>query len=300
MPELFSRAQLEADGWTRHGIDAAVVSDQLRKLRRGYYSPTTAITSPRIHATSLASSPAAVISHSSAAWLHGLPVRRDSLDHVHLTRSRRGGGRVHPGIHVYACPIRDDEVAEIDGLHVTSLPRTIIDVGRHEPLPWAIAAGDAALHNRLATVDELNWQLNLAARRPGIRKARRTVGFLSPLAESPGESISRWELAMAGLPAPELQVWLPCWDSEARVDFFWEEYGVVGEFDGAVKYGVDLAGPDPTKALSAEKRRDDGLRAHGYTVIHWTWDDLWVPARLAHMIRTGIATAQQPRARRSA
>ena len=96
-----------------------------------------------------------------------------------------------------------------------------------------------------------------------------------------------------GLPRPELQVELKSWDEDVRVDYLWPEFGLIGEFDGAVKYGIDISGPDPTAALMKEKRREDGLRAHGYVVVRWTWDDLRVKGRLAHLIQTGLDTARR-------
>ena len=69
--------------------------------------------------------------------------------------------------------------------------------------------------------------------------AGRALGFASPLAESPGESLSRVRMLQARLPLPTLQH-VVC-DSAgcfvARLDFWWEEFGLAGEFDGMVEYG---------------------------------------------------------------
>ena len=53
-----------------------------------------------------------------------------------------------------------------------------------------------------------------------------------------------------GLPAPELQHDL-CDRGRfvARLDFWWPEHGVVGEFDGRSKYGIDVDTSDPAAAL---------------------------------------------------
>lgn len=87
MEELFTRAQLDEMGWTDHSLNDDLRSKALVRLRRGYYSQLADPTIHSIRASSHACSEAAIISHSSAAWLHGYPVRRESLDHVHLTRS---------------------------------------------------------------------------------------------------------------------------------------------------------------------------------------------------------------------
>lgn len=298
MRDLLTRTELDQLGWTSHGLNTAMRAQQLTRLRRGYYSQADDTTRPTILATRDACSPEAVLSHATAAWLHGLPVRRAAMESVHVTRSRRGGGRADPGVHVYACPLRADEVQRIGDLPVTTVARTIVDLGRHEPLGWAIATGDAALRaasSKDELSDQIAVQLQRAVHRPGLRRARCAVGFLDRRSESPGESLSRWLMHEAGLPRPDLQVELKSWDEDVRVDYLWREFGLIGEFDGAVKYGIDLAGPDPTTALMEEKRREDGLRAHGYIVVRWTWDDMRVQGRVAHLIETGVDTARRSR-----
>ena len=57
-----------------------------------------------------------------------------------------------------------------------------------------------------------------------------------------------------------------------RTDFYWQEHSLVGEFDGAVKYGENLQFPNrqarqpgltARDALILEKRREDAIRATG-------------------------------------
>jgi hypothetical protein len=74
----------------------------------------------------------------------------------------------------------------------------------------------------------------------------------------------------------------------ARVDFWWEAAGVVGEFDGMVKYG-ELLRPGQTveDVIGAEKFREQALVASGCKVIRWTWRDLWndqLEDRLRHAL----------------
>ena len=83
-------------------------------------------------------------------------------------------------------------------------------------------------------------------------------------------------LGLATLPPP-----VPQWEARdadgrlvGRTDFGWPKHGVVGEFDGMVKYSRALTGQDPAEAVFDEKRREDALRALGLTVVRWTWHDL--------------------------
>ena len=109
-------------------------------------------------------------------------------------------------------------------------------------------------------------------------------------AESVGESRSRALIHILGFPAPVLQ--RPFYDSEGfigRTDFFWPEYGVIGEFDGDAKYLDDeLLGDRSTReAILAEKKREDRLRALGYKVVRWDWKAVTDPEVLRRKLEGG-------------
>jgi hypothetical protein len=112
---------------------------------------------------------------------------------------------------------------------------------------------------------------------PGVRRARRTVGFLDKRSESAGESVSRVRLADEGVPRPDLQreIYGPNGQLVARVDFCWDEEKTVGEFDGKVKYGRLLKpGQSSDSVIFDEKVREDALRDLGWQVVRWLWRDL--------------------------
>ncbi len=104
-------------------------------------------------------------------------------------------------------------------------------------------------------------------------------------------------MAEVGLPVPVLQFevfddygrWL------GRTDFAWLEYGVVGEFDGAVKYtGTER---EVAAAVMAEKRRQAAIEAAGWVVVRWTWPDLNDRRAFRNRIATALADGQQRRHR---
>jgi hypothetical protein len=111
-------------------------------------------------------------------------------------------------------------------------------------------------------------------------------------AESPGESRSRYLCWSQGLPAPELQ--FPVRDEHGELvgvtDFAWPDHGVLGEFDGRVKYGRLLKpGQEPGDVVFEEKVREDRLReVTGFTMGRLVWADLGRPvttaARLAGLL----------------
>jgi very-short-patch-repair endonuclease len=64
-----------------------------------------------------------------------------------------------------------------------------------------------------------------------------------------------------------------------RADFLWRAYRTIGEAGGAIKYS------DPSRAI-AQLRRDASLRAAGFEVVHFTWDEIIrVPGQVAAGIR---------------
>jgi hypothetical protein len=70
----------------------------------------------------------------------------------------------------------------------------------------------------------------------GVTKALRVLAFADGRADSPGESISRVEIARLGFAPPELQAEVR--DPSGfvgRLDFYWPIQRIGGEFDGLVK-----------------------------------------------------------------
>ncbi|MGI5132585.1 hypothetical protein ACQEVB_37685 [Pseudonocardia sp. CA-107938] len=222
----------------------------------------------------------AVVSHVSAAVLHGLPVWGLSLDRVHATRDRSSGARTGRDVHLHAAAFDADEITTVGGVLVTCPARTVVDIARSAPFDVAVAVADAALHRPrdrppLVTADELAVAVARSARRPGTTAARRAIAFADGRSESVGESRSRVAIDMAGLPAPVLQWEVQTSIGLCRVDFYWPEHRLAGEFDGRVKYGRLLKpGQHPGDAVYAEKRREDALRAEHMGVTRWGWPDI--------------------------
>lgn len=106
-------------------------------------------------------------------------------------------------------------------------------------------------------------------------------------AESAGESWARVRIAELGFAAPILQRMFQLPNGRFCItDFFWEGPGVVGEFDGLMKYRTSraLSGRSAEEVVIAEKEREDGLRALGLTVLRFTWADLQDPSRLRRLL----------------
>lgn len=172
------------------------------------------------------------------------------------------------------------------------LPQVLLDTVPRLGTGSAVGVLDALGSERLAPhlpplLDEtLAADVELLPRRRA-RRWQQLHAFADPRAESVGESVSRVLIAELGFAPPELQIEFRLPDGRlARADFYWPEAGLVGEFDGEVKYSraQDLTGLDPADAVIAEKRREDGLRALGHGVARWGWAELREPRALRSIL----------------
>lgn len=119
-----------------------------------------------------------------------------------------------------------------------------------------------------------------------MRRLDWLLDFASGLSESPGESLARVRFHELGIAQPQQQVALRVDGKTYRLDFLWEQAGVVGEFDGWKKYreGFD-------QALREEKLREDAIRSTGLRVIRFYWEDLMEPGcrrLLSLLTRAGV------------
>ncbi|MEV0295712.1 hypothetical protein [Nocardia sp. NPDC050710] len=283
-PVPISRGDALVAGFTDRELHGAA----WRRVRRGSYieaEGAAELTAEERHlvltnAVVQASSPDATVSHVSASIAHGLTMWGVPLSRVHLARDRSTGGRATRQVVLHSMRIDADEIVRVGDLSVTSVARTVIDLARTVPFEQAVVAGDSALRLGKATRAELAEQLARSVGRPGVPAARRVVDFLDGRSESAGESRSRVAMRAVRLPAPELQAHIltPDHQEVARVDFLFPELGVIGEFDGLVKYRAALRGTrSPEDVVIAEKAREDALRALGWIVIRWTWRELETP-----------------------
>lgn len=282
MPRLVLRRELVRAGWSDHELRHQQRSGELLRLGRGAYvrAPDALPRFELRHALLAAvrderHAADGVLSHVSAAVLHGLSTWGLSLERVHRTRDVRSGGRLGRGVHLHAAPLVLDEIVEVDGLLVTSPARTVVDVARAAGFDAAVAVADSALHKHLVDPDDLARAARRCAGWKGAPQARRVVDASDGRSDSVGESRSRLEILRAGLPAPVLQ-----WKVQGRgrtyeVDFAWPELRTVGEFDGLSKYGRLLRpGQDPAEVVVAEKLREDEIRDLDLRAVRWIWSEI--------------------------
>ncbi|MBD8078317.1 hypothetical protein [Cellulosimicrobium arenosum] len=226
-------------------------------------------------------------SHTSAALLHGCWTWHLPRD-VHLTQLRAPKGaqvaEQHLHRHWTALPARDR--SEVAGLPVTGLERTVVDCARAGTGPQGLVVADSALRAG-ADPTVLTAILDESVGKRGIRRARTVVALADARAESPGESVVRWTIHEAGLPAP-----VPAHEATTArgrywLDLAWPDLMVAIEFDGAVKYSGGEFG-DPSARIWREKLRHDALTEAGWLVVRVVWADLTAPESLERRLRAAL------------
>lgn len=298
--EVVTRGELAGGGITDPRIRALIRQRALQPLARGVYARSTSPPSGpggqgqsrmldhvRMAVAAQARlGPAAVVSHQSAAIIHGLELLgRESPAGVAVTLPPGGTGSrsSRAGKIVHAAALPERHVALQHGVRVTSVARTVVDLARTLPVRDGVVTADSALHAGLASKRELEGVLADCRRWPGLARARQVVAASDARPESVLESLSRVVFAEQGLPPPDLQVWVGSDDWViGRVDFLWREFRTIAEADGTLKYA------NPSRALT-QLQRDARLREAGFEVVHFTWQEIMqVPAEVAAAIRVAF------------
>ncbi|MFL0577931.1 type IV toxin-antitoxin system AbiEi family antitoxin domain-containing protein [Dietzia sp. 179-F 9C3 NHS] len=308
-PRLVSSAELVERGVTRRRLESLIRTGELVRVRRGLYVagadvPTGVFATEdrialRARAAASGHRDGTVISHVSALAVHGLPVHDLDARRVTTTRQRPGSGTRASDFAICHSADLDGAVTEVDGMPVTSVARTVVDVARQRRFAGALCAADAAMKTGKCTLADLRAELDAAAGRSGIAHARSVIGFADGRAESVLESISRLAIHRLRLPAPELQVELRLSSGRVvRVDMFWEEYNLVGECDGVTKYGAERGVEHVRAVLDEEKVRQIEIEADGFRVSRWLMKHATDSARLGRILTTVMEQQQAQEFRR--
>lgn len=274
---------------TRHQHARAVTTGRERRVARGVYVPEQAWAPldareryvALVRAVGRTRRFRPVISHWSAAAVHGLPITGPWPSVVHTIVGPTAGGRSRGGVVKHSLRLEDADVVELDGLLVTSVVRTVLDIASVGNFMTAVTMADRAIHvdrfgrrPPLCTKDELRdaWERSLPFR--AFARSREVIAFAETNADSPLESVSRVTMRVIGCPRPRLQT--PYYDHAGFIgdaDFDWPDYRMIGEADGDIKYLDPMFrnGRTAEQVVLDEKIREDRFRALPRTVTRWRW-----------------------------
>jgi very-short-patch-repair endonuclease len=215
----------------------------------------------------LASGPDAVLSYWSAA--HLWMIRPNSRSIIDVTVPRKS--RSWKGIRRHHSHLPEDERTIEEGIPVTTVPRTILDLAATEDAD--VIQNLLRESERLHLSDRLSLP-DLIERYPGKRGTRKVQLALDRLKEDPaGTKRSPLEerfapfLRLHRLPLPRFNDWILLSDKRYRVDCHWPELRQIVELDG-------WDGHSTRTAFREDRARDRRLLAAGYSVAHITWNQL--------------------------
>jgi hypothetical protein len=265
---VVARRQLLALGLSPRAVDHRVERERLHVIHLGVYAVGHTVLTPeaRWMAAVLAAGPDAVLSHRSAAALWGLrPTERQRIE---VTTPR--GLRSRPGIEVHRAQLAPDEQTTVQGIPVTTVPRTLLDLAS---LIDAVRLERALDRAEALRQTDSTTLADLVARHPQ-RKGTRAIRKL--LAEERiGGTITRSELEdrflafldEAVLPRPQINVPIRTANGWIEADCVWPAHRLIVELDGHATHATRTA-------FERDRSRDRALQAAGWRVVRITWRQL--------------------------
>jgi predicted transcriptional regulator of viral defense system len=268
---VVARSQVLASGAATWLIRRELESGRWKELAPGVYGLSGHRPSWRrdLWIAHLHAGPGSVVSHEAAGRLRGLaqvPAGRVVLSVPHRRRHAPAGVRwrriddLEPG-----------DVSRIDGLPVTSLTRTVVDLAGSTGLARLRLVAEQAVVEGSSSTAELGAMLDRVRRRgkPGVARMARVLDDLGP-----GEDLPRSELErladrvaeLAGLPEPRREHPLP--NERGRtgfVDRCWENAMWILEADGRRWHGR-------RQQMLADADRTLESQALGYETTRLLWE----------------------------
>jgi hypothetical protein len=256
---IATRAQLRDAGWSDGQIDNRLARGYLIPVRRGVLAVGHGSLTQHSQwiAAVLCAGPRAVLSHRSAAALWGLSSGRPEIE---VTRPSNGCHR--RGLTVHSTRfLPEAHRTKVDGIPVTTVARTLIDIAATES-PRALDDRLSAAR-RLGRLDcghlrrtiesmpsraglpELSARLKLFERYRAVTRSELETRFLRLCAE-------------AGIPLPEADVEL----GAIVVDFLWRSQRLIVELDSHQFH---------RHRFDEDRGRDLGNLVNGYRTVRVTY-----------------------------
>ena len=278
---VVTRSEALALGVSSTTIKRWVDDGLLVRVGTGLYVLPGVLTSERSLLGAATKALSAVVSHESAARLHGL----DNLDpkRVAVTVPVRRSNRFAEVTVHQSTDLDERETTEAHGLVVTDVPRTVIDLAAVLPERRLAAILDQVVRRKLSTYEDVAARLEHTARRgkPGVVKLRRLLAIRlggNFVSESTLETLALDVIERAGLPLPSTQ-YRPPWlrRVNGRVDLAYIDEEIVVECDSMRWHGTP-------ESFQLDRQRDNLAQLAGWIVLRFTWED--ITKRPTYVIRT--------------
>jgi Protein of unknown function (DUF559) len=284
---VISRRQLAAAGFTRHAIEHRVRTGRLWPWfedGEAFAVGRPELSRPGVWRAALYTvRDDAALSYWSAAAVWELRQEGGGAV-VHVSVPSQAGRRKRPDLVVHrAATLASEDVVVRDGLRVTSLRRTLLDLSLEASRLEFRALLRAAEYRHAVDLAELRRSVDEPRRSPRHGRLRRILDAWVPgiaLTESELEARFVELCARRAIPLPEPQ---RRYGKRRRLDFVWPALMLVVEVDGYQAHRGVIAFTD-------DRARDRALQADGYAVLRFTWADVVRrPAEVADELRRALA-----------
>lgn len=208
----------------------------------------------------------AVLSHRSAARAWGV----FPYDPWQVEVSRDAPGRTRRGaVVLHQARLLTDEVEEEDGIPLTCVSRTILDLAAVVSEREVERAFHETEAKRLTSRVSLPQLLDRHPRRRGSEAVRSILVRRAPvgITENDFEEGFVAFLDTHGLPRPLFNPTLPLRGRLLRPDCMWREQRLIAELDGREVHGTD-------QAFEGDRQRDRVLLVEGWRSTRITWRQL--------------------------
>jgi hypothetical protein len=276
-------AQLRVLGVSRRTVTRWVANGRLHLIHRGVYAVGHSLLTlnGRLMAAALACGPGAFISHRSAAMLWGVLDDSRAIIDVVAAASRRS----RRGIAFHRVRRLDPEdCGRIDGIPVTSLARTLLDIAEVVPRRRLVYALERAEKQQLLDLREIEACIARNPGRRGIRPLRRALREIEPEALYAHEGLEREFVAFCrsrGIDMPAMNAVVEGF----TVDAVWRDRKLIVELDSWEHH-------KNRRQFEEDRFRDAVLELAGYRVVRVTTRLLRKePARLAALISASPSRA---------
>jgi very-short-patch-repair endonuclease len=183
-------------------------------------------------------------------------------------------GRARSPAFKRARPLDETEVRSLEGLRVTSVARTVLDLGHVVDENVMERAVESALRKRYVSVSELKAAVDPLPFEGGTSALRALLARRPATTPPTGSDAETQFLQLArrsGLPEPQRQFSVPSYEGHFSIDFAWPGRRLAVEIDGA---GVHAS----REALNRDLRRQNrillSLAPAGWMLLRFTWDDV--------------------------
>lgn len=258
------RRDLLKAGLTRRELHRRVERGALRPLTPHLFARPEVVPDEELRTAAVGLD--AVVSHTDAALLWGLelavtPARRT----VTVARNRSRASR--EGVAVHRADLTAAQWERRDGLRVTTVVVTVLDLCRSLPLAQAVAVADSAVRRGAVELADLTQALCLLPAGRGRDRVARVLGLVDERCGSVLESLVRVLLAEHGLRPPQTQLEVRVRAGLiGRVDFAWPDARLVVETDGFAFHA-------DRRTYRDDRRRGNALVLAGWRVLRFSWED---------------------------